>query len=173
MLVFPACDNQCYSVFISLVWWMIAVSSSLTRGTSTTLRRSSEVRDSESPPLLPLRPDIITLTADCLYCGSVRETLLNLLCCVSLVTATISLSTGLQTGLLMVCVCACTSIHACVYSCVFACIHCLQRYRGRSRESALMLICWKTSCLKGCFKKKRLKMSSWGNPLFLAPLQEV
>lgn len=76
-------------------------------------------RHRESTPLVLLRPDIITLTAVCLYSGLCeRELLLNVLCCVSLVTATISLPTGLQTGLpltvLMVCVRACVLMHLCV-----------------------------------------------------------
>lgn len=99
---------------------MTAAWCNLMRGTSTILRRSSEVRCEASR-----LPGVVTLTALFMLLAR-RETLLNVLCGVSLVTATILLPTGLQTELpltvLMVLVCAC--VRACVYSsCVFSLAH--------------------------------------------------
>lgn len=85
--------------------------------------------------------------------GSARETLLNVLCCVPLVTATISLPSGFQSRLpltmLMQCVMQC--VRACVCVCVRMCVSSLVRCCvGSWRESALMLF-----RLKSCFLNTR------------------
>ena len=102
---------------IFAAWWMTAASSSQTLETSTTLPRSSEVRGTESALFLPPVHRHHNSNRCLFILWTVWETLLTVLCCVSLVTTTISLPTGLQTGLPLsvwmmcvgVCVCVCVS----------------------------------------------------------------
>lgn len=158
-------------------WWMTAASSSLTQGTSTTLQRSSEVRNTQSTSLVLLRPDIITHTAVCLHCGlRDRDAAESVMLCffgdshnISARWTSNRAAFDYVNGM-----CACwTLLHACVYSCVRSLAHLASGGGGRWRESALMLICWKTTRLKSCLSNKSLEMPLWVNSLLLAPMQEV
>lgn len=139
---------------------MTAVSSSLTRGTSTTLRRSSEVRDTDSRPSEAWNHHT-TVTAVCLYCVLCeRDTAECVMLCFFGDNHNISARWTSNKAVNGVCARAhaCLCIHACVYSCV--CLIARLACGGRGR--------WRVDLLEKLLFKQKPWDASLGEPSIIS-----